>query len=98
MDDAVNELAWEHELGGLPSRKSHLTVRTMQESAHCLKKKEAKGEKGASNTTVAAENGQYISPESAGQVENAEVRKPKYGNESTETKVWKWEEKPPLSV
>ena len=33
-----------------------------------------------------------------GQVENAEVRKPKYGNRSMETKVRKWEEKPPLGV
>ena len=34
----------------------------------------------------------------SGQVENAEVRKPKYGNGSTETEVRKWEEKPPLDV
>ena len=33
-----------------------------------------------------------------GQVENAEVRKRKYGNGSTETEVRKWEEKPPLGV
>ena len=33
-----------------------------------------------------------------GQVENAEVRKPKYGNGSMETEVRKWEEKPPLDV
>ena len=31
-----------------------------------------------------------------GQVENAEVRKPKYGNGSTETEIQKWEEKPPI--
>ena len=30
-----------------------------------------------------------------GQVENAE-RKLKYGNGSTETEIWKWEEKPPI--
>ena len=28
-----------------------------------------------------------------GEVENAEVRKPKYGNRSSETEVRKWEEK-----
>ena len=33
-----------------------------------------------------------------GQVENAEVRKPKYRNGSTETEVLKWEEKPPIDV
>ena len=41
-----------------------------------------------------------------GQVENAEVRKWKYGNGSTEidknwsteTEVWKWEEKPAVGV
>ena len=36
VDDAVNALAWVHELGGLPS-PSHPTVRTMQESAHRIK-------------------------------------------------------------
>ena len=59
VDDAVNALAWVHELGGLPSPMSYPTVRTMQESAH---KREAKGEKGTSNTTVDTENGQYVSP------------------------------------
>ena len=34
VDDA---LAWAHELGGLPSPKSHPTVRAMQESAHRIK-------------------------------------------------------------
>ena len=34
----------------------------------------------------------------AGQVENAEVLKRKYGNQSTETEVRKWEEKPLISV
>ena len=33
-----------------------------------------------------------------GQVENAEVRKPKYGNGSTETEVRKCEEKLPIGV
>ena len=33
-----------------------------------------------------------------GQVENAEVLKPNYGNGSTETEVRKWEEKTPISV
>ena len=37
VDDAVNALAWAHELGGLPSSTSHPTVRTMQESAHRIK-------------------------------------------------------------
>ena len=37
VDDAVNALAWVHELGGLPSPTSHPTVRTMQESAHRIK-------------------------------------------------------------
>ena len=37
VDDAVNALAWAHELGGLPSPMSHPTVRTMQESAHRIK-------------------------------------------------------------
>ena len=37
VDDAVNALAWAHELGGLPSLTSHPTVRTMQESAHHIK-------------------------------------------------------------
>ena len=45
MDDAVNALAWEHELGGLPSPTSHPTVRTMQESAHRIKKKRPKVKK-----------------------------------------------------
>ena len=61
VDDAVNALAWAHELGGLSSPMSHPTVRTMQESAHRIKGG-AKGEKRTSNTTVATENGQYISP------------------------------------
>ena len=34
----------------------------------------------------------------SGQVENAEVQKPKYGNESAETEVRKWEEKPPIGA
>ena len=33
-----------------------------------------------------------------GQVENAEVWKPKYRNESIETEVPKWEEKLPIAV
>ena len=33
-----------------------------------------------------------------GQVENAEVRKRKYGNGITETEVQKWEEKLPVGV
>ena len=37
VDDAVNALAWVHELAGLPSPTSHPTVRTMQESAHRIK-------------------------------------------------------------
>ena len=37
VDDAVNALAWAHELGGLPSPTSHPTVRAMQESAHRIK-------------------------------------------------------------
>ena len=37
VDDAVNALAWVHELGGLPSPTSHPTVRAMQESAHRIK-------------------------------------------------------------
>ena len=57
----MNALAWAHELGGLPSPTSHPTVRTMQESAHRIKRK-AEVEKGISITTVATENGQYISP------------------------------------
>ena len=61
VNDAVNALAWAHELGGLPSPMSHPAVRTMQESAHRIKGG-GKGEKGTSNTTVATENGQYISP------------------------------------
>ena len=33
-----------------------------------------------------------------GEVESAEVRKPKYRNGSTETEVQKWREEPPISV
>ena len=35
----MNALAWAHELGGLPSPTSHPMVRTMQESAHCIKER-----------------------------------------------------------
>ena len=58
VDDAVNALAWVHELGGLPSLTSHPTVRTMQESV----KARPIVKKGTSNTTVATENDQYVSP------------------------------------
>ena len=37
VDDAVNVLAWAHELGELPSPTSHPTVTTLQESAHHIK-------------------------------------------------------------
>ena len=37
VDDAVNALAWAHDLGGLQSPTSHPTVKTMRESAHRMK-------------------------------------------------------------
>ena len=61
VDDAVNALAWVHELGGLPSPTSHPTVRAMQESAHRIKGR-PKLEKRTSVTTVATRKCQGISP------------------------------------